>query len=104
MAVLASALAVVSVLAAPAFAAWTVDITETRETFWSGAMFGGIVSICSAHQGGGLVDGAAAVLLESVMESTTEKYRYKSSGSSVWNSYRDGLKSEYPNCPIPSAK
>ena len=99
----ASALAV-SVLASPALAAWPVDINETRETFWSGAMFGGIVSICSGHKGGGLVDGAAEALLASVMESTTAKYRYKASGTSMWNAYRDGLKSEYPDCPIPSAQ
>ena len=43
-------------------------------------------------------------LLESVMESTTAKYRFESSGNSMWNAYRDGLKSEYPDCPIPSAQ
>ena len=99
----ASALAV-SVLASPALAAWPVDITETRETFWSGAMFGGIVSICSGHKGGGLLDGAAESLLQSMMESTTAKYRFESSGNSMWNAYRDGLKSEYTDCPIPSAQ
>jgi len=103
MSALASALAISS-MASPALAAWPVDITETRETFWSGVMFGGIVSICSGHKGGGLVDGAAAALLETVMESTTAKYQYKSSGASMWNAYRDGLKSEYPDCPIPTAK
>ena len=55
-------------------------------------------------QGGGLLDGAAEALLESVMESTTAKYRFESSGNSMWNAYRDGLKSEYPDCPIPSAQ
>ena len=103
MSALASALAISS-MASPALAAWPVDITETRETFWSGVMFGGIVSICSGHKGGGLVDGAAEALLESVMDSTTAKYRYKSSGNAMWNAYRDGLKSEYPDCPIPTAK
>lgn len=103
MPALASALAI-SVLVSPALAAWPVDITEERETFWSGAMFGGIVSICSGHKGGGLVDGAAEALLESVMDSTTAKYRYKSSGNAMWNAYRDGLTSDFPECPIPAAQ
>ena len=100
---LASAL-VVSSLPLPAMAAWSVDITEERETFWSGAIFGGIVSICSGHKGNGLVEGAAQALLQTLMDSTAEKYRYKASGVAIWNAYRDGLKPEYPDCPIPKAE
>ena len=66
-------------------------------------MFGGIVSICSGQKGNGLVKGAAEGLLETLMDSTTTKYRYKVSGNAMWNAYRDGLKPDYPDCPIPIA-
>jgi len=102
IAAVASALAC-SFLPSPAIATWPVDITEERETFWSGAMFGGIISICSGQKGNGLVEGAAEVLLKTLMDSTTAKYRYKVSGNAMWNAYRDGLMPDYPDCPIPTA-
>ena len=66
-------------------------------------MFGGIVSICSGQKGNGLMDGVIEALLQTLMDSTTAKYRYKVSGNAMWNAYRDGLKPDYPDCPIPTA-